>query len=209
MAEIRIPPGRAGRLRLRRRLEVAERGAALLDQKLRALQQEEHQLAARAEASGRDWARSAAAAEDWLLRAVLLGGQGGLRLADPGSPVDVSVHWTASMGVRYPVGVSRTPPSHERTSVPCGPAMIEAAEAHDTALDVALRHAADRTALRLVRAEIATTRQRVRMLRRHWIPKLRTALIAADFALEEQERSEVLLRRWARDEGRPPGSEPS
>lgn len=91
VAEIRVPPGRANRLRLRRRLEVVERGAVLLEQKMRALRQEEYRLAARAEASGREWGRSAATAEEWSLRAVLLAGQGWLRMADPGSTVEVSV----------------------------------------------------------------------------------------------------------------------
>ncbi|KAA5825467.1 hypothetical protein F1721_33075 [Saccharopolyspora hirsuta] len=106
---------------------------------------------------------------------------------------------TASMGVRYPVSINRAPQPHEHASfaVPCSAALIEAAEAHVAALEFALQHAADCTVLRLVRAEIAATRQRVRVLRRYWVPKLQTALITTEFALEEQERSEALRRRWA------------
>lgn len=46
----RTPPGRAGRLRLRHSLDVAERGADLLERKLRILRAE-HERLLRAEAA--------------------------------------------------------------------------------------------------------------------------------------------------------------
>jgi V/A-type H+/Na+-transporting ATPase subunit D len=200
VAEIRVPPGRAGRLRLRRRLEIAERGAALLEQKLRALQQEEHRLARRARTSEQEWTRTAEEAETWLIRAALLAGQRGLRLAHPDQAAEVGIHWTTAMGVRHPDHVTCILPQRDpdSRSMPCSAAVINAETAHREALEAALRHAADLAALRLISAEVATTRQRVRMLRRYWTPRLRNALIATDLALEEQERAEAMRRRWAK-----------
>lgn len=200
MAEIRVPPGRAGRLRLRRRLEVAERGAALLEQKLRALRQEEHRLVQRAHTSEQEWTCTAKEAETWLIRAALLSGQHGLRLAHPEQAAEVSIHWTTAMGVRYPDNATCTLPQRgpDSPAIPCSAAVINAEAAHRAALGAAVRHAADLAALRLISAEVATTRQRVRMLRHYWAPRLRNALIATDLALEEQERAEAVLRRWAK-----------
>lgn len=200
MAEIRVPPGRAGRLRLRRRLDIAERGAVLLEQKLRALQREERRLAQLARTSEREWTRTATEAETWLIRATLLAGQRGLRLAHPDQAAEVGVHWTTAMGVRYPDDVSCTLPRRgpESPAIPCSAAVIEAGTAHGAALVAGLRHAADLAAWRLIGAEIATTRQRVRMLRRYWAPRLRNALAATDLALEERERAEAVLRRWTK-----------
>ncbi|WP_168589231.1 V-type ATP synthase subunit D [Saccharopolyspora sp. ASAGF58] len=200
VAEIRVPPGRAGRLRLRRRLEVAERGAALLEQKLRALQQEEHRLAQRARTSEQEWTNTAKEAETWLMRAALLTGQRGLRVAHPDQAAEVRIHWTTAMGVRYPDDVTCTLPrrGHDSPAILCSAAVIKAEAAHKAALGTAVRHAVDLAALRLISAEVATTRQRVRMLRHYWAPRLRNALIATDLALEEQERAEAVLRRWAK-----------
>ena len=57
MSTIRVPPGRAGRLWLRARLDVAERGVSLLEQKVRILGDERRRLRALTEDTGRDWER--------------------------------------------------------------------------------------------------------------------------------------------------------
>ena len=63
-----VPPGRAGRLWLQRRLETARRGAGLLDRKLRILQAELDQARESAAQTAAEWrhrqaeARSLAAA---------------------------------------------------------------------------------------------------------------------------------------------------
>ncbi|BAU81776.1 V-type ATP synthase subunit D [Streptomyces laurentii] len=46
-------------------------------------------------------------------------------------------------------------------------------------------------------AEIRRTRQRVRTLRHHWIPRLSGELAAAEQSLEQTEHEESVRRRWA------------
>lgn len=69
-----VPPGRAGRLWLTRRLQVARRGADLLDHKLRILTEELGRLHQAAAQTAAEWNRSCVEAERWLLRASVLGG---------------------------------------------------------------------------------------------------------------------------------------
>ncbi|WP_243769443.1 V-type ATP synthase subunit D [Streptomyces cyanogenus] len=45
------------------------------------------------------------------------------------------------------------------------------------------------------------TRQRVRALRRHWIPRPRRDLAAVELALEEAVHEEAVRRRWAAARG--------
>lgn len=65
---IRVPPGRAGRMWLRARLDVAERGVALLEQKVRILGDERRRLRALTADTGRDWERACLDARTWTLR---------------------------------------------------------------------------------------------------------------------------------------------
>ena len=62
-----VPPGRAGRLWLQRRLQVARRGADLLDRKLRLLADELGRLRTDSARTGAEWDRRCADAERWLL----------------------------------------------------------------------------------------------------------------------------------------------
>lgn len=63
---LRPPPGRAGRLWLERRIEVARRGGEVLDEKRRALLRLERAQAAELEASRREWEREDAARTRWV-----------------------------------------------------------------------------------------------------------------------------------------------
>ncbi|WP_063728836.1 V-type ATP synthase subunit D [Streptomyces sp. RTd22] len=58
-------------------------------------------------------------------------------------------------------------------------------------------YAVAREAARIVGAEVAHTRQRVRALRRLWIPRLEEALARINLALEESEHEDAVRRRWA------------
>ncbi|NKQ58864.1 V-type ATPase, D subunit [Amycolatopsis sp. K13G38] len=195
---VRVPPGRAGRLWLRRRLATATTATSLLEQKLRTLQQEHRRLELRAQHTAGQWRDSAAEAGRWLIRAELAGGQRAIRLATTADLADVTVTWKTSMGVSYPVEGTVTPPRRAQgTAVSGGGAVVRAAEAHQRALEAAVRHAVATEALRVVEREIATTRQRVRALDRRWIPELRTTLAELELALEEQDRAEGLARRRA------------
>ena len=64
--------GKAARLVLRRRLEVARRGADLLSRKRQALLAEQRRLRDAAAAAAAEWAQAVAEAERWLVRSALL-----------------------------------------------------------------------------------------------------------------------------------------
>src|SRR4051794_8304797 len=103
MRELRgVPPGRAGRLWLRRRLDTARRGVGLLDRKLRILRGEQERLRLLAERTGADWEAACADADAWLARAAVLGGQREIRLAAAPPQTEVEISWGSVMGARYP-----------------------------------------------------------------------------------------------------------
>jgi V/A-type H+/Na+-transporting ATPase subunit D len=187
----RVPPGRAGRLWLRRRLIIAQRGVDLLQRKLRILVRDHHRLVSDAERTGRDWAATCADADKWGLRACLADGRRALR---PASPAQITVRWAETMGLRYPADATLVPPRDP--SPVCSAALAEAREAAGAALLAAVRHAVAQEAERRVAREITVTRQRIRALRDRWIPRLTTAIEHIDLALDEAERSDAarLLR---------------
>ncbi|WP_187645379.1 V-type ATP synthase subunit D [Streptomyces sp. TRM49041] len=198
-ARRRTPPGRAGRLRLRHSLDVAERGADLLERKLRILRSEHRRLLRAEESAARAWRDLLSEAETWLLRGLLLGGQQALDSAAEGlGPADVTVHWTVSMGVRHPATVSTSVPDRPSTAAaPSNTALVHAEAAYGRAVRAAAEYAAAHAAAEMVGAEVVSTRHRVRALRRHWIPRLREALDRADLALEQSEHEDTVRRRWA------------
>ncbi|MFD0542184.1 V-type ATP synthase subunit D [Streptomyces mexicanus] len=129
----RVPPGRAGRLKLRHSLDSAQRGADLLERKLRLLLDKERTLRREADEAGRLWQTRLAEAETWLVRGVLIGGEQALAQAVPADLARVEIEWTSLMGVTYPSAVSwraparspwigrpATPPSPTRKT-PTGP----------------------------------------------------------------------------------------
>ncbi|WP_371583044.1 V-type ATP synthase subunit D [Streptomyces sp. NBC_01314] len=195
----RTPPGRAGRLRLRHNLDVAVRGADLLEQKLRILRSEHEQLLRAEEAAALAWRDLLPEAETWLLRGLLLSGEGALDSAAAGiGPAGVTVHWTASMGVRHPAEVSLAVPARAPTAAAASnTALVHAEAAYRRALRAAGEYAVAHAAAELVGAEVIGTRHRVRALRRHWIPRLREELARADLALEQSEHEDAVRRRWA------------
>ena len=189
-----VPPGRAGRLWLTRRLAVARRGADLLDRKLQVLQRELDRRRGPAARAAAEWERRQADADGWLLRAALLGGERAIRLAAADTFAEVTISGAATMGVRYPAEATcTTPPPVGRD----GPALAAAREAHCVALAAAVRHAAAAEALRVLEAETVATRYRLRAVRDRWIPRLEQALAEVTFALEELERADAARLRLA------------
>ena len=189
-----VPPGRAGRLWLTRRLAVARRGADLLDRKLQVLQGELDRRRSAAARAAAEWQSRQADADSWLLRAALLGGERAIRLAAPDTLAEVTISHAATMGVRYPAGAACATPS-PRGEV--GPVLAAAREAHRAALAAAVRHAAAAEALRVLEAEMVTTRYRLRAVRDRWIPRLEQALAEVTFAIEELERADAARLRLA------------
>ncbi|MCH5671945.1 V-type ATP synthase subunit D [Streptomyces gilvus] len=198
MAEPRVPSGRAGRLRLRRSLEVARRGADLLDQKLRILR-DRHDELLRAERIAREqWHECLARAEDWLRRGLLLGGEEALEAIRPTRPAELAISWTSTMGVRHPGDAVCTVPAREEGEpVPSNTALVHFEAACAEAVRAAADYAVARAASRALGDEVVRTRRRVRSLRRHWIPRLEEALDAVDLALEQSEHEDAVRRRWA------------
>ena len=189
---------------LQRRLAVAERGADLLDQKLRLLHAERQRLSVHAERTGEAWQAAAQEADQWLVRGALLGGQRGIRLAAHPGMADVEVAWTYLMGVRYPSEVRCTPaPSESGASPPDNAALVAARDAHRRAVEAAVTHAAAAAALRVLEVEEVATRRRLRAIEDRWMPRLQQALAQIQLGLEEQEHAEGVQLRWAaaRQEG--------
>ncbi|MGH3463159.1 MAG: V-type ATP synthase subunit D [Kribbellaceae bacterium] len=205
MAGVRgVPPGRAGRLWLQRRLVVARRSAALLDQKLRILLHEQERFALLVGRTGPEWSQRCREAEIWLLRSCLIGGQRALRHATDGERAEVTVGWAGAMGLRYPSEASYRAPAPDTggdsgTGATTGAAVQQTSAAHRLALDAAVRHAAAQAALRAIEAEMAATRRRLRAVEDRWIPRLESTLAAVLLELAEAERSEGVRLRWAAD----------
>jgi V/A-type H+/Na+-transporting ATPase subunit D len=196
-----VPPGRAGRLWLTRRLQLARRGADLLDRKLRILQAELTRFREAAARTAAEWDRCCADAEQWLLRAAMIGGERAIRLATDGQPATVTIPYTVTMGARHPASPACVIPAPVTWD---GPVLTRTRQAHAAALEAAVRHAAAAEALRVVEAEVLATRYRLRAIEDRWIPRLEQALAEVTLALEEQELADAARLRLAVSPGRQP-----
>jgi V/A-type H+/Na+-transporting ATPase subunit D len=192
--KLAVPPGRAGRIWLVRRLQTARRGADLLDRKLRILQGELARLQAAAAETSAQWDTCQADARTWLLRAALLGGERAIRLADDGQAAEVQVSYGTTMGIRYPTTATCTVPP---TATWDGPVVARLRLTHRSALAAAAQHAAASAALRAVDSEVRATRYRLRAVRDRWIPGLEQALAEVTFTIEELERADAARLRLA------------
>jgi len=194
--KLAVPPGRAGRLWLVRRLATARRGADLLDRKLRILQGELARLQAAAAQTAAQWDRCQDDAQASLLRAALLGGERAIRLADDGQPADVQISYETTMGIRYPSAAACSIPPPATWD---GPVVAQTRQAHRAALAAAAQHAAAAAAVSVVAAEVQATRYRLRAVEHRWIPRLEQALAELTLTLEEQEHADAARLRLAAD----------
>ncbi|GAA1971192.1 V-type ATP synthase subunit D [Catenulispora subtropica] len=199
MTTLRIPPGRAGRLRLMHRLAVAERGADLLEQKLRALIAELADHRAALDAADREWRTLADRARAWDDRAAVLGGRRPFDAAVPPEPARVAVTWRTSMGIRFPAAAeTEIPERPPDLPVPGGAALLAAEAAFREAVPAAARVAVERAAVRNLEDAVAATRRQAGALRRHWIPTLSAALAGVEAALEQTDHEDTVRRTaWA------------
>ena len=201
-----VPPGRAGRLWLTRRLQLARRGADLLDRKLRILQAELGPVREAQARTAAEWDRCCADAEQWLLRASMLGGERAVRLGADGQLATVTVPYSVTMGVRHPASPVCDIP------VPVtwdGLVLTRTRQAHAAALAAAVQHAAAAETLRLLEAEALATRYRLRAIENRWIPRLEQALADVTLALEEQELADAARLRLAVSPSRQAGRDVS
>jgi V/A-type H+-transporting ATPase subunit D len=196
MAALSRPPGRMGRLWVLHRLDLAERGVTLLEQKLHLLTALQDELHREAEQSRHDWQQACREADIWGLRAVLLGGQDAIELAVTTAPASVTVQWGITAGVRYPDGAAcDLPPEEDPAVIYPTVASVQAARAYRAAVVAAAECAAAQAAMRTVEHEVHTTRLRARALSRHWIPLLRQELARIELELEEEDRDSAIRVR--------------
>lgn len=204
---VRHPPGRAGRLWLRERLDVARRATTLLERKRDLLRRQQRRLAELAQRTGVEWEHRCQDAGRWAERAFLTGGRDELaRAAARTADARVVVGWRTEAGVTYPATIRAQLPTPAPQAGPA--ALAFAARAHAAALDAAAAHAAATAAHQRVSAELAATGRRMRAIRDLWIPRLEATLADVELHLDETEREEHQRRRWAAGPGPAAGSAP-
>ncbi|MCB5293936.1 V-type ATP synthase subunit D [Arthrobacter sp. SO3] len=189
--------GRAGKVRVERRLMTARHGARLLDRKQHILADELERLQLRAELTRTEWEELATEAALWLRRAAALDGSGRIETAAPPESARVQLLWGSTMGVAYP----EDPECHLPVTPPAGgsSALSYTAAVHRSALEAGVRYAAVQRAERLLTAELAATRTRQRAVENRWIPRLEKELMDIRRQLDAQELEESLRLRWAAD----------
>lgn len=196
---IRVPPGRAGRLWLMRRLEVGRRGAEVLDQKRGTLLRERLRLAGQLAEAEAEWERAAAAAAAWNARACAAAGPRALRLAalrrDGTARITVTRRNLLGVVVPESATVEGGGPAEDASSG--GAAVRLAAEAHAEALSAAAAVAALRAAHEAIEAELARTVRRLRAIEHRWLPAHEAELHRLELAIEESELADIVGARWA------------
>lgn len=198
MAEA-VPPGRAGRMWLRSRVAFARRSLELLDRKQLLLRQELQHLATRLDATRQQWIESCAEADLWGLRAAALGASGvALASASVAGRGGVDVPWRNTMGVWHP-GEPRcdaavlAPAESAAASVAVAPA----ARAYREALEAAAAFAAAERSWSALSDELRATERRRRAIERRRLPSLEGSLRRLELRLDELEREESVVMRWA------------
>ncbi|MGN8247072.1 V-type ATP synthase subunit D [Cellulomonas soli] len=187
--------GRAGRMRLERRLRTARHGAELLDRTRQILTDELERLQLHTARLELEWADHADRAATWQERVAALDGQEAIRCTAPTAAAQVTVVWGGAMGATYPVDATFTAPQAPATGG--SSALAHSAAAHREAAAAAARLAAARRAVVLVTARLESTRTRQRAVENRWIPRLEEQLQVLRRRLDEQELEESLRVRWA------------
>jgi vacuolar-type H+-ATPase subunit D/Vma8 len=192
-ASVRSPAGRAGRLWLRHRIAVAERGATELERKVQLVSTEVRRCKAQVEDSRAEWRATCEEAERWMLRAGFVGGIDSVRQART-PPVEVALTWTSTVGVRHPDGATIEPAG--TPDIGMSAAVLQARQAFATALRASVKVATAQSALATLESALLTTRRRARVLRRHWLPRLQSQLHDLEITLEQAEQEDqARLRR--------------
>jgi len=195
--------GRAGKVRLERRLLTARRGAELLDRKQQIMADELDRLELHADGIRHDWEDRAREAAVWLGRTAGLDGRAQIEGASPVDPAEIEISWGGAMGVSFPEDAQCRLPD---APMPGGSSALSyAALAHRSALTAAVQHAAVQRAVLLLSTELTATRTRQRAVENRWIAKLEDEVAAIHRALEDQELEESLRVRWAADANEKPG----
>jgi len=192
-----MPPGRAGRLWLERRIRVARRAADVLDRRLRILTAHQARLETDARRAEAHWRGRHTQAQTWLLRTAVLGHRRGIRTAAADQPeAEIGLGREVVAGVAYPVLVRFAVAEPAPSASPAATAAADpAARACAAALEAAVRYALTDAAAHAVQTEAERTRVRRRAVEDRWLPRLEDRLHTLDAELDEQERAEATSRR--------------
>lgn len=196
---LRVPPGRAGRVWLIRRLQVARRGAELLERKRTALLAERVAVRSEVAAARLAWEDAARQVACWSARATVLDGTERLELLSRhvrGEAV-LELRWSNLMGARLPSARTLSLPDPPPLSaLGASSAGVVLAGACREATLVAARLAVAERAQSELGAELARAARRLRALRDRWIPQHERALQRLDLALDESQREQAVRVRW-------------
>ena len=202
------PPGRSGRLILRRRLVTSGRAGDLLSQKEEALRRERERLSGQVVRTRTVWEHSCAEMDAAVARVRLLGGATELRAMTVARADEATVtcRWQTAMGVEYPgdVTVEPGPVPRSVSTAAFGPATL----ACRTALAAGAEHAAAAYMdSPLVAALVADAvfpltpgtdlARRRRAVVDRLVPQLTRELHQVEIDLDEAEREEALRTRLA------------
>jgi vacuolar-type H+-ATPase subunit D/Vma8 len=182
------------------RLRWANRAVELLDTKRRALLIEDRHLDEERQRTGATWDGAGRDARRWAVRARAL--SGALTLWLSSSSVDtaasISVATVHDGGVARPGAVDlHLPELPDSVRAATGAVVNEAAEAHRRAVQAAANHAVAETAYRVVHRELKETERHQRAIERIRIPALESELAKLVLRLDELERQERVVSRWA------------
>ena len=169
-----LPPGRAGRMWLTPTARRGDaRGGPARPASCASCWPRSRRFALLAERTQGEWEAAVRDLERWMLRATLLSGERGLRLAADGGPAEVEVAWRQTMGVRYPARAScqlprarpRPTPSPDNTALrACG-----RRRPGGRCAPASTTRSPSPPWLRC-RAEIVSTRRQLRAVRDRWTP---------------------------------------
>lgn len=198
MAE-RVPPGRAGRLFLRGRLDSARRSVDLLDRKRQLLRREIDAMAERRDEARRRWSEASVDADAWGQRVAVLGGFSGVAAAAASiaGAATVEVGWVNTMGVRHPGAAHCELPELAPLAMASTLATACALDAYRRALTAAADLAVAEDAMSRLGEELVATDHRLRAIEKVRVPALDTALTRVEFQLDEVERAERVTARWS------------
>ncbi len=193
---VRYPPGRAGKVWLRDRLQAAVHGAELLERKQVVLTREHSRLTALTDQTAHRWLQHYNDTAPAMLRLLLLGGRPALeRSRAEHASAFAEIRWQSAMGVTYPAHIAAVLADPPELS---GPAPLKTAvTTHRAALESAIQHAAASLALERIDTELASTNQRLRAVRDRLVPELQLALRTLELAVDETEREEAARTRRA------------
>jgi V/A-type H+/Na+-transporting ATPase subunit D len=181
------------------RLEIARRGAELLDRKRQALLRERARVHGEAADARRAWQDAAASAQLWSARAAILDGGGRLELLarHVGSPASLRLSRSNLMGAHLPTAEQITLPEQpELSALGSSSATVIAARACREATRAAARYAVAERAEAELSAELGRAARRLRALQQRWIPQHEQALAHLDLALDESQREQAARVRW-------------